>query len=153
MMEWFGDLQAAEVGNFIAATAAFVAIIGLIFQSHSTRKQLKLQNFIEFTKRYQEIILNFPEGINQSDIEIDLLEAPEYQRTMRCMRAYLDLCFEEYTLHKKGFIDSDLWEIWEGGMKTAFSKPAFTQAWSTIRKDTEYGYEFEKFADEIQLPR
>lgn len=153
MMEWLGELRAAEVGNFISAVAAFVAIIGLIFQSRSTRKQVKLQNFIEYTKRYQEIILNFPEGINQGDIEIELLDSSEYQRVMRYMRAYLDLCFEEYTLHKKGFIDKDLWEIWEGGMKTAFSKPAFKQAWATIRQDTEYGEEFKKFADDIQLPR
>jgi len=70
---------------------------------------------------------------------------------MRYMRAYIDLCFEEYTLNKKGFIDADLWSIWEGGMKTAFSKPAFKQAWRAVQGDTEYGPEFKTFADRHSL--
>lgn len=151
MIEWFAEPRAAEIGNLISVLAAIVAIGGLILQSRSTRKQVKLQNFIEYTKRYQEIILNFPEGINQGDIEIDLLDPVEKQRIMRYMRAYLDLCFEEYTLHEKGFIDNDLWEIWESGMRTAFSKPAFKQAWEKIREDTEYGKEFTNFADQLKL--
>jgi hypothetical protein len=52
-----------------------------------------------------------------------------------------------------GFIDDDLWSIWEGGMKTAFSKTAFKQAWNAIREDTEYGAVFEKFADRHGLLR
>jgi len=57
--EWVNGLDAGSIGNLISMFAALVAIVGLIYQSHSTRKQVKLQNFIEYTKRYQEIILNF----------------------------------------------------------------------------------------------
>lgn len=151
IVEWWNALESAEVGNLIATAAALVAIVGLIYQSYSTRKQIKLQNFIEYTKRYQEIVLNFPEGINRSDFVIDQRESQEHQKTMRYMRAYVDLCFEEYTLHEKGFIDDDLWSIWEGGMKTAFSKSAFKQAWRAIREDTEYGPAFKAFADRHSL--
>jgi len=146
--EWWNGLSSGDVGNLVATGAALVAIGGLIYQSLSTRKQIKLQNFIEYTKRYQEIVLNFPEGINRSDFVIDELEAKERDKTMRYMRAYIDLCFEEYTLHEKGFIDDDLWSIWEGGMKTAFSKAAFKQAWEAIREDTEYGPAFKAFAEQ-----
>lgn len=146
--KWINGLDSGGIGNLISSGAALVAIAGLIYQSHSTRKQIKLQNFIEYTKRYQEIILNFPEGINRSDFVIAGISSKQEQdKTMRYMRAYIDLCFEEHTLHKKGFIDDDLWSIWEGGMKAAFSKPAFKQAWKAIREDTEYGAEFMTFAD------
>ena len=55
-------MNSGDIGNIISTIAALVAIGGLIYQSRSTRKQVKLQNFIEYTKRYQEIILNFPEN-------------------------------------------------------------------------------------------
>jgi len=152
-MEWWNSLEPSEVGNLIATAAALVAIAGLIYQSVSTRKQIKLHNFIEYTKRYQEIILNFPEGINRGDFVIARLEEQQRDKTMRYMRAYVDLCFEEYTLHEKRFIDDDLWSIWEGGMRTAFTKPAFRQAWKAIRKDTEYGQAFEAFAGRLGLNR
>ena len=152
--EWINGLDSGGIGNLISSTTALVAIAGLIYQSHATRKQTKLQNFIEYTKRYQEIILNFPEGINRGDFVIkEISPKQEQDKTMRYMRAYIDLCFEEHTLHKKGFIDDDLWAIWEGGMKTAFSKPAFKQAWKAIREDSEYGTEFKAFADLHGLER
>jgi len=141
------NLESSEIGNLISGIVAFVAIITLIFQSRSTEKQVKLQNFIEYTKRYQEIILNFPETINESDFKLVDLEKNEYKNTMRYMRAYYDLCFEEYTLHDKKYIDEDFWLIWEGGMKYAFSKPAFQQAWSIIKLDTQFGNTFERFVD------
>jgi hypothetical protein len=149
---WVTSLDANGIGNLIASGTAVVAIIGLILQSRSTRKQLKLQNFIEYTKRYQEIVLNFPETINQNDFQFDEIEPEELKNKIkRYMRAYLDLCFEEWTLHKKGFIDDDLWLIWKGGMETAFSKPAFQQAWAAIQQDTEYGNEFHQFANELSI--
>ncbi|MGH7826749.1 MAG: hypothetical protein ACREQ7_16445 [Candidatus Binatia bacterium] len=99
--EWFNGLDSGGVGNLISTFAAVLAITGLIYQSRSTRKQVKLQNFIEYTKRYQEIILNFPENINEQDFSFDGMPAEERDKTMRYMRAYFDLCFEEYTLHEK----------------------------------------------------
>ena len=151
---WISELDANGIGNLIASATAVVAIVSLYIQSRSTRKQLKLQNFIEYTRRYQEIVLNFPENINRNDFVLDNIDPEEIKnKTMRYMRAYIDLCFEEYTLHKKGFIDSDLWSIWKGGMETAFSKPAFQQAWHEIQKDTEYGSEFSEFANKLGLKR
>ena len=143
--EWMKGLDSGGIGNLISTFAALVAIVGLIYQSRSTRKQVKLQNFIEYTKRYQEIILNFPENINDEDFVFEGMKKEIKDKTMRYMRAYFDLCFEEYTLHEKKFIDDDLWSIWEGGMEMAFSKAAFQQAWKIIQEDTKFGENFEAF--------
>ncbi len=152
MIEWLNNLCSQGIGNTITFLTAIVAIGGLIYQSRSTQKQIKLQNFIEYTKRYQEIILNFPENINAKDFTFEgINDDIERDKTMRYMRAYLDLCFEEYTLHKGKFIDDDLWSIWKGGMETAFSKPAFKQAWNKIQNDSEYGNEFILFATELGI--
>jgi len=140
-------LDSGGVGNLIATFTAIIAIAGLIYQSHSTRKQVKLQNFIEYTKRYQEIILNFPENINEQSFSFDAMSQEDKNKTMRYMRAYFDLCFEEFILHEKKFIDNDLWSIWSSGMEVAFSKSAFKQAWATIRNDTKFGSGFKIFVE------
>lgn len=148
LTEWVNGLDSGGIGNLISTIAALIAIGGLIYQSRSTRKQVKLQNFIEYTKRYQEIILNFPESINEVGFSFDDLPENERSKTMWYMRAYFDLCFEEYILHDKKFIDNDLWSIWRGGMDFALSKTAFQDAWSVISKDTEYGSGFDRYVNE-----
>ncbi|WP_229773232.1 hypothetical protein [Vibrio parahaemolyticus] len=141
-------------GNGIALGAAIVSIIALICQSRATKnqielqtKQLKLQNYMEYTKRYQEIILNFPESVNEKSFVLDSFSPEIRDKTMRYMRVYFDLCFEEYDLHNKKMIDEDMWVTWEGGMKFAFSKPAFIQAWDIIKLDTEYSEGFNKLVE------
>ena len=61
------------------------------------------------------------------------------------MRAYFDLCSEEYYLYKKNDIDKNTWKEWESGIKFALSKPAFQQAWKKISNDTKFYSEFNKF--------
>ena len=48
---------------------------------------------------------------------------------------------------KKENIDDDTWKEWETGIKFAFSKPAFRQAWDVLRLDTIYYGEFTKFVN------
>ena len=138
-MDWF------NIPNIIAFCMALIAVIALVFQNRAAAKQLRLQNFIEYTKRYQEIILNFPETINEQTFRLDDLTEDVKAKTMRYMRAYFDLCYEEFVLHEKKFIDDEFWEIWKGGMKAAFGKPAFQQAWENISKDTSFGNPFVDF--------
>ena len=145
--EWIKGLDSGGVGNIISIVAVLIALMGLIYQSRSTQKQVKLQNFIEYTKRYQEIILNFPENINEQSFDFDAMEIKEKARAMRYMRAYFDLCFEEFILHEKEFIDDDLWSIWKSGMEMAYSKSAFKQAWAMIKNDTKFSEKFELFVE------
>lgn len=69
-------------------------------------------------------------------------------KTMRHMRAYFDLCSEEFYLHKRKLIDENVWELWGGGMRAAFSKAAFRQAWARIKKDTLYDEKFKAFVEQ-----
>ena len=125
-------------GLAITATALWITI------SHF-KKQLHLNFFADYTKRYQEIILNFPETINQKDFDLSKLDSKTRDKTLRYMRAYFDLCSEEYYLWKGKYIDDKTWKEWESGIKFAFSKPAFVQAWEVLKLDTTYYVEFTRF--------
>ncbi len=59
----------------------------------------------------KEIILNFPESINEKDFDFDKLDIEERDKTLRYMRVYFDLCSEEYCyLWKSSFYDNKTWK-------------------------------------------
>lgn len=132
----------------VSTIAMLITAIALWFTITSFKKQLQLNFFADYTKRYQEIILNFPESVNEPGFDIDSLSAEVRDKTLRYMRAYFDLCSEEYYLWKQGHIDNDTWLEWASGIRFAFSKPAFQQAWKTLRLDTIYYGTFTEFVNQ-----
>lgn len=148
MITAFIDFNWGEItiANIIFLFAPVVAIVALWLQMRALKKQLWLQNFSEYTKRYRDIILNFPENINTAKLE----DYPfvEKEQTLRHMRVYFDLCAEEFYLHEKKHIKDDLWNEWEAGMRVAFSKPAFQDAWKIISKDSQFSNKFTEFVEQ-----
>ncbi|EJA7342727.1 TPA: hypothetical protein JG809_004765 [Vibrio parahaemolyticus] len=133
--------------NWVTAdgVAAFVTAAGLLYTIKSFNKQQKLIVFMDYTKRYQEICLNFPENINEPDFCFDKLEDKVQEKTLRYMRAYFDLCSEEYHLFLQKHIDKATWKEWESGIQFALSKKAFRDAWSKLELDTIYYADFSSF--------
>jgi len=124
--------------TFITLIGMLITAIGLWWSIKSFKKQLRLNFFAEYTKRYQKIILNFPESVNKKDFNINKLSKVSRDKTLRYMRAYFDLCSEEYFLWMHDDLDAETWKEWESGIKYAFTKPAFIQAWNIIKLDTKY---------------
>ena len=149
------DLLNKENIEMVAATAAVIGVIitmcALLTSINQFKKQLQLTIFSDYTKRYQEITLNFPESINQSDFDFEDLEPDIKDKTLRYMRAYFDLCSEEYFLHTKGNIDDATWKEWESGIKYAFSKTAFSNGWRIVNFDTHYYPEFVHFVEPLVI--
>jgi hypothetical protein len=133
----------------ISIIAMLITAAALYVTVNSFKKQLQLQFFADYTKRYQEITLNFPESINEKSFEIESLDKEIKDKTLRYMRAYFDLCSEEYFLWKNGNIDEKTWQEWKSGIRFAFTKPAFKQAWEILRKDTIYYGEFTQLVSEF----
>ena len=91
-----------QITEWIQSIGIFLAIIGLIIAILYNRKQVKMFNnqlklnfFAEYTKRYQNIILNLPEAVNQADFEFSRLSEDDRNKTLLYMRIYFDLCSEE----------------------------------------------------------
>lgn len=147
-------MEYLTISDWIGLFAALMTAAGVIVvfvQLQKLGQQIKLQSFADYTKRYQEIVLRFPEDINSSDFV--LVGRSDYEVVMRNMRAYLDLSFEEWFLNRSELLDFKIWELWSGGILTALSKSAFQQAWGIVRKDTKFGSEFEAFIDDCMNGR
>lgn len=147
--------------NEISQIAQIIIAIGTLataYYAYSTSKktteifskQLKLSFFSDYTKRYQEIVLHFPENINENDFDYETLSPEVKEKTLRYMRAYFDLCSEEYFLWKDGYIDDKVWEEWKSGIEYAMSKTAFQKAWNDyIKVSTIYYKDFTDFINSI----
>lgn len=143
-------------GDIIQLVIAVIMAAGIIIalcmnkgQLNVLTRQLKLNFFAEYTRRYQQIILHFPENINDGNFDYEKLESDNKNRTLRYMRAYFDLCSEEYHLNSESHIDKKVWQNWSKGIEFAFSKKAFQDAWLKIIQDTKYDKDFEKWINGI----
>lgn len=148
-----------SLGDIIQIGTAIITAIGIIVALLSNKNQLKIFNqqlklnfFADYTKRYQEIILNFPENINEDVFDFTKLKDDDRTKTLRYMRAYFDLCSEEFHLHSNSLIDDSVWTVWEMGIKHALTKKAFIEAWKIIMTNTKYQVDFQNWVEK-QIPK
>lgn len=111
-----------QLGICIASLAtAIISCIAIANTRKMAKRQYQFQFFAEYTKRYQDLILQMPKDIDTSSIynkDIDVY-----------MRLYFDLCSEEYYLHSEGVIDNRVWGLWVDGISTAMNKQKYKTAW------------------------
>lgn len=121
-----------QMTEWIQLIALLVAIIVLIITIINFNNQMKLNFFADYTKRYQEIMLHLPE-----DIEINYNGFSELPNEVkRYLRAYIDLCSEEYYLHQLKKVEHKIWVNWEQGIKAAFNINVFKDAWVCFDKES-----------------
>ena len=143
----FEQWTASEWAAAVTALGTLAGVGVVFFQLRQLSRQIKLQRFSDYTKRYQDIVLNLPGDIYAH--EFVLKGRKDGEKIMRYMRAYFDLSYEGWFLRGQKLIGSKFWRIWRVGMKTAMSKPAFQQAWEIIKADGRFGSHFENFIDGI----
>ena len=137
------------LSDWIQIIISIILLLTAIFTFDGLRKsvsqfdkQLQLNFFADYTKRYQKIMINLPADINMDDFNIHELENDTKEKILVYMRSYFDLCSEEYYLSQKKLIDDDTWKEWSSGIEYTFSKKAFQEGWKLIALDTKYYHDF-----------
>jgi polyphosphate kinase 2 (PPK2 family) len=141
-----------SISDWISLITLAVLVIGIWVvwrQGGRIYRQLALRNYAEYSKRYEAILVNFPDDIKSQNF--NLKARPDYEQIMRQMRVYVDLSYEEWYLNKQGLVDREMWESWKAGVEAMFSKPAFQQAWQIIKQDSKYGTEYAVFIEGMAL--
>ena len=142
-------MSTSEVIQVITIILSTVGIILAICSNRSQLKifnrQLKLNFFSEYTRRYQELTLSFPEYLNDPNFEYETLEKEENGKILRYMRVYFDLCSEEFHLYKDNCLDKNVWRNWEEGITHAMTKKAFRDAWYIVNKSSIFDGDFERW--------
>ena len=131
--------------TIITGVGVLIALSIAIVQYRMIRQQMSLNFFSDYTKRYQQIFLNFPVNINDPEFSFDKLKPEIKENTLIYMRVYFDLCSEEYFLHSIKKIDKKIWKEWSSGIIYTFSKAAFRDGWRIINLDTDIYKDFCKW--------
>lgn len=139
-----------ELSDIVATLALVASLFSIWIQDRGVRKQLLVANVSEYTKRYQEIILNLPKSVVFKDFNFESLDVEEQDKILRYMWIYFDLCYEEFSIYYDlRLINKKLWERWKSGMVSSFSRPAFQQCWYLISYNTKYPSSFVQFVNHI----
>ena len=104
---WIQLVIAILYGGTIVATL-YVSMREIRNVNEKVLMQTKKMFFAEYTKRYQEIIINMPDNVFAGT-------APINDTTLKYMRLYYDLCSEEFHLYNEGLVPKDVWDNWVGG--------------------------------------
>lgn len=135
-----------------AATVLSVLIAGYALwrQLGILRRQMAIQHFSDYARRYAEVIERLPERIHEPHCHLADLGPAE--TIMPPIRTFFATCFEEWYLHERGYFDQGMWDMWRRGMSNLLAKPAIREAWERISGDTDYGTEFIAFvSDELAV--
>ncbi len=97
------------------------------------REQNQIQMFAEYTRRYQDIIMNMPKSVYEGDETLD-------KNILRYMSLYFNLCSEEYDLYTKGAISSDVWAKWLTVFKVTMQRPIYQLAWDSEKLNYDYSF-------------
>lgn len=111
------DVEQYNILMFVVALLSIMltAIVAIV-QMRITTKQAVTQNkigiFSEYTRRYHDIMHQWPEDVFNGTAEPN-------DRTTKYLRLYFDLCSEEFYLSRqKDMLPTDVWQYWQDGMKT-----------------------------------
>ena len=104
----------AKIADIIAGITGGAGIVGLIITIVIYKRQMNAMTFLEYAKRYEEIVDSFPSNawahrLNNAE---DLPE-PSDELTKSVLK-YLNICCEEYYLCKMGYLAKDVWSMLEG---------------------------------------
>jgi hypothetical protein len=108
------------------------------------------QVFIDYTGRFEQIMQSFPRGSWKSRLDLNSEPAESSDELSLSALKYLNLCAEEYYLYRKGYLDKNVWKIWESELKRTLQSPLFKREWIILVTEFESYPEFQKFVSEVQ---
>ena len=124
------------VDSFIQLGILTVTVAAVLYSLYSDRKQRRLMMFAEYTRRYQDIMVQMPDDVCLGTAAVDA-------RTLKYMRLYFDLCSEEYHLWRTKAVPPYIWTLWKDGMRITMQREIYRQSWAVLKSD--YYAEFTAF--------
>lgn len=127
-----------SVDDLIQLGILIITVAAVLYSQYSDRKQRSLMMFAEYTRRYQDIIMQMPDNVHLGTAGVD-------SRTLKYMSLYFDLCSEEYHLWRTGVVPQYIWTLWKDGMRITMRKEIYRQSWEALKQNyyTEFSLFFE----------
>ena len=124
-----------------------LAFFGLVWGIYIYKKQSNIQIFLEYTKRYSEIMDGFPKDariyrVNSSE----LLPEESTDLTLSVLK-YLNLSSEEFYLMRNHQLSKRIWRIWEDELIRTIKSNLIRREWTKIKHEFESYKEFQNYVE------
>ena len=136
----------------VTIIAVGIAAYGLFYNVKATKQQANTQLFLDYTARYERIMESFPAEALSARLDLDGELPPESPELSRSILRYLNMSSEELYLHERGYLDSDIWTIWERELNRTLQSPLLRREWASLRPEFESYPKFRDYVDRIQRP-
>ncbi|GAB4222354.1 MAG: hypothetical protein Kow0062_19360 [Acidobacteriota bacterium] len=139
-----------QIAQLSTAIAAAVGALGLVVGVVIYRRQMNAQVFLEYTKRYEEVMRSFPREGRLARLSSEGEPPPPSDDLTLAVLRYLNLCSEEFYLCRKRYLSRGVWRIWEDELKRTLRTPLLRREWAQLRREFEAYPEFAEYVDRVQ---
>ncbi len=146
-------MTALEIFDIVVNSLTFVSILIAAFSlwqsSKYNRRQWNFNAFTHYTKRYDDIMGEFPgQGYTlRFDLEHQI---PSNREVRLAVLKYLNMTSEEYYLWRDKYLDDKVWQIWLPEIKRTLQTPLFQREWPNLKEEFKTYEKFSEFVEQIQ---
>ncbi len=112
-----------------------VTAVGVLAGFVVYSRQCNAQVFLEYTKRYSEIMNKFPPDSRRARLDLFVEPPAASEELSLAVLRYLNLCSEEFYLCQKRYLSKNVWRIWEAELKRTLCSPLVLREWKTLRAE------------------
>lgn len=140
----------SNVVQVATLVGVLLAAAGVFFAVYVYRRQMNAQLFLEFTRRYDDILRSFPDEGRVLRLDLEQAPPPESAELRMAVLRYLNLCSEEYYLCRRKYLAKDIWRIWERELERTLQSPLLRREWEELSQEFRAFDDFRSFVDRVQ---
>lgn len=133
--------------------SVLLAAIGLLLAARQFRKQTHLAAFLEYTRRFNDLMKELPREIGSIYLEHQRDLPPPSREQTEALDRVVALLSQEFYLYKTGYLGKDIWQIWEPGIKAILRSPLLARDWSEVEHRYSDYPKFIRFVEEARGER
>ena len=118
-------ISLADLANLSTAIGILIGAVSIFIGMLMYKKQVNTQIFLEYTKRYDQLMEDWDESLRDSRLNMWDEDPPESYEIRRQALRYLNLCSEEYYLCHENLLYRKTWNIWEDELIKTMRSPLF----------------------------
>jgi len=127
----------------------FIAAVSLWQNSKHNRRQWNFNAFTHYTKRYEDIMGEFPSQGYMLRFDLNH-QIPSNNEVRLAVLKYLNMTSEEYYLWCNKYLDNEVWQIWLPEIERTLQTPLFQREWPNLRDEFKTYRKFADFVDQSQ---
>jgi hypothetical protein len=136
-------VQLGQAGTLLIGT------LGIGVALRNQRRQLNAQMFVEFSRRFDDLLRLFPTEAWLANRNPGQPLPPASQELTDCTLYCVQFISDVYYLHKGGYISRQLWLLWEREIKRTLRGPLFQREWEQVASEFSHDPAFIQYINTL----